>query len=201
MKAIVCCFALLGILRPITPRAIAFGASAHPASQSSPAHRDRCWAPPEPAVVTVVCFPPAQMAEARRVAPAMVDPSPAVGAAARLRLTDVVIMKHGGRVSLVMLLYGNLKFSRPPAPAPLSTPRFLDIDEATGRKYHAYTNSVASHREAGGLIVAQGYLPSRNLSFRVSAFASPSIVQQIARSIIDSGRAGQFSCSQFAQSA
>ena len=140
-----------------------------------------CWAPPEPdRTITVSCFTPSHLAQLEHRMPSLIDPSVAVRRTTRLSLTDAILLTRHGCPLLASLLYGDLKFSRPPFPSPA---RYLGVDEFPDGRYRAYAHRLAILRLVGGGVQVEGYVPIRNLSFRVSAAAPIATLRQIALAI------------------
>lgn len=100
--------------------------------------------------------------------------------ATHLSLTDAILLTRHGHPLLGSLLYSDLRFSRPPFPSPA---RYLRVDEFPDARYRAYAHRLAVRRLAGGGAQAKGYVPTRNLSFQVSAAAPMATLQQVARGI------------------
>lgn len=144
-----------------------------------------CWAPLEPDLtVTASCFTPSHLAQLERRMPSLIDPSAAVHRTTRLPLTDAVLLTRHGHPLLASLLYGNLRYSRPPFPSPV---RYLEVGEFLDGRYRAYAHRLAVLRLPHGAVQVKGYVPSRNLSFQVTAAAPVAALHQIAGAIEGAG--------------
>jgi hypothetical protein len=140
-----------------------------------------CWAPPEPDLtITSSCFPRSRLAQLEHRMPWLIDPSAAVRQTTHLSLTDAILETRHGRPLLALLFYGDLKFSRPPFPSPA---HYLGVDEFPGSRYRAYAHRMAVLRGPYGSVQVKGHVPTRNLSFQVSAAAPIATLRQIARAI------------------
>ena len=140
-----------------------------------------CWAPPEPDLtITSSCFPRSRLAQLEHRMPSLIDPSAAVRQTTHLSFTDAILLARHGRPLLASLLYGDLIFSRPPFPSPV---RYLGVDEFPGGRYRAYAARMAVLRDLYGGVRVKGYVPARNLSFRILAAAPTATLRQIAHAI------------------
>lgn len=179
MKGLTLWMLLAIILAAVSGSATAFGMPGTKASATP------CWAPPEPDPTdTVSCFPPSRLAQLKRRMPSLIDPSVAVRRAVHLSLTDAVLLTRSGRPLLATLYYGDLRFSRPPFRPPASSSpspvRYLGVDEYPDQRYRAHAHRLAVIHLPGGFVQVEGYVPARNLSFRISAAAPEVALCQVA---------------------
>lgn len=177
ITAFVACTALLALISPAPVRAATPSAS-----------HQRCWAavnsPGSPE--QDICYPPAQLSQAGKRVPLMVDPSRTVTRLTHLPLTDIDLTTWKSRFALISLMYGDLACSRPCAGELPAHPRFLVVIEAEGTRYSSRANGFTLTRDPyeRGDWLANGYLPARHLSFRVAGVARVQVIQRIAQVIV-----------------